>query len=220
LSKNDKNHPNDHFDELSDEEKLEALIASLEDHKKSEDEEEAAKNPKKEVTQKEVLKKPKKSIQETKNDKEPLKKQGTKKGKNNRLIMIKIGGAFHANFFINFILTYFINLTLIMTLMTLLFLGSFPAALWVPLTFTFVYSLSEFLFRELIMLNYTSLVIKSFGTLLYFGYVILFYLIDQFVFSFHQIFNGEAEVAAFTGIFMIVRYLSTYVVKKGLEIKL
>lgn len=220
MVKNDQKNPNDHFDELSDEEKLEALIASLEDNKKSEDVKEASKKPKKESPEKAPLKEDKKAIQKPKKEKETQKKQVIKKGKKNRLIMIKIGGAFHANFFVNFILTYFINLTLIMTLMTLLFLGSFPDALWVPLTFTFVYSVSEFLFRELIMLNYTSLVIRSFGTLLYFGYVILFYLIDQFVFSFHQIFNGEAEVAAFTGIFMIVRYLSTYVVKKGLEIKL
>lgn len=215
MKDNDQKNKKDNFDELSDEEKIEALISSLED-KKNDKNEEVPQKPSK----KSEGKLPKKDASKP-SKKEPGKNPKTfTKKKKNRFIMVKIGGAFHSNFYVNFILTYFINLALIMSLVTLLFLGSFPRALWVPLTFTLVYSMSEFLYRELIMLNYASLVIKSFGMILYFGYVTLFYVIDQFVFSSYQIFNGEAEVAAFTGLFMIVRYLSTYVVKKGLEFKL
>lgn len=214
MKKDDEKEQKESFNKLNDEEKIEALIASLEE----EDKEKASSDDSKDI--KESEKHTKKILNSNQDKKAPLKKPKPKTKKKNALIMIRLGGAFHSNFIVNLILTYFINLTLIMTLTTLLVLGSFPSALWVPLLFTLIYTITEYLSRELIMLNYMSLVLKSFGTLLYLVYVTLFYVIDQFVFSGYQIFNGEAEVAAFTGLFMIIRYLSTYVVKKGLEFKL
>lgn len=206
---------NKNFDELSDEEKIEALVASLEDEVNQKEEKNAAKEFK------EPKQKPSENPASKLSQKLKEKSPGPfKKKKKPGLIMIQIGGAFHKNFYVNLLLTYFINLTLILTLLTLLGLGRFPDTIWIPLTFTFAYTVSEYLYRELMMLHYAVLVLRSFGFILYLGYVTLFYLIDQFVFSSYQIFSGEAEVAAFTGLFMIIRYLSTYVVKKGLEFKL
>jgi hypothetical protein len=57
----------------------------------------------------------------------------------------------------------------------------------------------------------------SFGLIYFIGYAILFFAIDAIFFTQLQIFNSEIEVVAFTGLFMIFRYLVSYLIQKGIN---
>lgn len=200
------------LDEMTDEEKIDALIEELEDATEStEDSSDSSQVPKKKSRVLKDIKKLVDASKETDQNKESKKKK--------RFVMIKLGGAFHPNFIVNFIITYLVNLVLTIGLFNLLNLGRFPDALWVPIAFVFVYSLTEYVFRELMIANYSKLVLVSFGSIFYLGYVVLFYLVDAWVFFNIQVFNGEPELIIFTGLFMGLRQLASYAVKKGLEWK-
>jgi hypothetical protein len=187
----------DSFDHLTDEEKIDSLIKSLEEQVQPE--------PKKELPQKPSVKK--REVPPTKKQ-SPLKK---------RLIMIKFGGAYHPNFYLNLFIGYWVNLVVAIGVLNLFNLGQFPEQLWIALVFVFIYTALEWLFREWMIQHYSQIVLMSFGLVYFIGYTTLFFLIDAVLFTNLQIFNSEIEVVAFTLLFMIVRYALSYVIQKGIN---
>jgi len=187
----------DSFDQLSDEEKIDSLIKSLE--------EQVPPSPKKESPLK-----PK----DKKTEAPPPKKQSPLK---KRMIMIKFGGAYHPNFYLNLLIGYWVNLVVTVGVLNLFNLGQFPQQLWIPVAFVFMYTAFEWLFREWMIQRYSQIVLMSFGLVYFMGYTTLFFLIDALLFTNMQIFNSEIEVVAFTLLFMIVRYALSYVIQKGIN---
>jgi hypothetical protein len=184
------------FERLSDEEKIESLIESLE--------KETSKKEKKPTPKKEPLK-----------PKEPVPSKRTQF--KNRMIMIKFGGAYHPNFYLNLVITYWVNLVLVVGLLNVFNLGRFPDQIWIPMVFVLMYTGFEFLFREWMVQRFSQWVLLSFGLIFFVGYSTLFFIIDALFFTNVQIFNSEIELVAFTGLFMIARYLISWVIKKGLD---
>lgn len=208
------------MDEMSDQEKIEALIKELSEKEESdEDAPESQPDSKtKRVSEqiKALLDKAKKDPKaEADTPKDP--KQGRPKS---RLLMIQLGGAFHRNFTINLILLYLVNLVVILGLLEGLNLGQFPGELWIPITFVLIYTTSEVLFKEYMVMHFSKYVLMTFGFIFYFGYVILFYLVDALIFFNVQIFAGESELAVFTLLFMLARQVMSILIKKGLALKL
>jgi cation transport ATPase len=184
------------FERLSDEEKIESLIASLE----------------KETPKKEKKPTPKKETPKP-DEKGPSKRSKLK----NRMIMIKFGGAYHANFYLNLVIAYWVNLVLVVGILDIFNLGRFPDQIWIPMVFVLMYTGFEFLFREWMVQRFSQWVLLSFGLIFFVGYSTLFFIIDALFFTNVQIFNSEIELVAFTGLFMIARYLISWVIKKGLD---
>lgn len=170
------------FESLSDEEKLENLIKTLE--------------------------KVKKQRQSGNKKPSPPKK---------RMIMLEFGGTFHPHPGVNFLMYYVINLVVIYGVATVFNLASFQGALWIPLTFVFIYTLAETLLRTYILYHHVKLVFRTLGFIFFFGYVTLFFLIDTYAFPTVTKFATPVDLVAFTGVFMCVRYLLSLGVKQGLN---
>lgn len=197
--------PEDDFENLSDEEKIESLIKSLEEKSK----------PKKKSSDQAKDSTPKKPADsEKKEDKKPLFKQPPFK---NRMIMIKFGGAYHPNFTLNLIISYWVNLVLVVGILEIFNLGRFPEQIWIPMVFVLMYTGFEWLFREWMIQRFSKIILMSFGLIYFIGYTFLFFMLDALFFTNMQIFNSEIEVVAFTGLFMIIRFFLSYLIQKGLN---
>ena len=209
----------DNFDAMSDEEKIDALIRELSHEETADDTDEPAQKKRRDRLSKQI----KTLVEKSKKGDDSSPKKSTQKRqrpKKNRMLMIQLGGAFHGNFIINIILLYLVNLVTAMGLLEFLNLGSFPRELWVPLTFIFIYTTSEVVFKEFMVANFSKAVLVSFGSIFYVGYIVILYSIDTLIFIDTQIFNGPAELAVFTLLLMFVRQLLSIAIKKGLAFKL
>lgn len=210
-----KKTSDDDFENLSDEEKIESLIKSLEEKSQSQKKPSDEAKPKKKETSQEEKKSPKA-------DNESLKKASKKPSYKprpfkERFIMIKFGGAYHPNFTLNLLISYWVNLVLVVAILEVFNLGRFPEQLWIPMVFVLMYTGFEWLFREWMIQRYSKIVVMSFGLVYFVGYSFLFFMLDALFFTNIQIFNSEIEVVAFTGIFMILRFLLSYLVQRGLN---
>lgn len=208
------------LEEMSDQEKIEALIQELSEKEESQEpdgEKKTDPKTKRIAEQIRALMDKAKKDPETKEDASKEPKQGRPK---RRILMIQLGGAFHGNFTINLILLYLVNLVVILGLLEGLNLGQFPRELWIPITFVLIYTTSEVLFKEYMVMHFSKYILMTFGFIFYFGYVILFYLVDALIFFNVQIFAGEAELAVFTLLFMLARQVMSILIKKGLALKL
>ena len=131
------------------------------------------------------------------------KKQSNKKRP--RVFAIEFGGVYHTNAFVNFLFGYLLNTTLAFLLVELTKYASY-SSIYSFLGVMLVFSMIEYIFRNYVFLRHFKLIIQSFGTIFFFGYVLIFYLVDQFVFiqSFNFV-NGLVEVF-FVLIFALLRY--------------
>lgn len=168
------------FEKLSDEEKLETLIQTLQEVEKK-------------------------------------RQQGNKKPPQSKkpVIMLEFGGMFHPNQTLNFLMYYVINLLVIYGVATFFNLATIQSDLWVILLFVLVYTLAETLLRIYIMYHHVKLAFQTLGFIFFFGYVTLFFLIDQYLFPTTTDFASPAELVAFTGIFVFIRYLIGLLVKQA-----
>ena len=205
---------------MSDEEKIDALIQELSQQESNEDDDQetgqASRNARIKAQIKALMEKSKSSKKDT--SQSPSKPRRTPQKR--RVFMVQLGGAFHGNFIVNLILLYLVNLVIILGLLELFNFGQFPPEIWRPIAFTFVYTAIEFMFKEVMVARFSKYVLMTFGVLFYIGYVVIFYLVDALIFFDVQIFAGEAELAVFTLLFMLVRQLMSILIKKGLALKL
>lgn len=136
--------------------------------------------------------------------KQEEKKQNDKK-KRPRVLAIEFGGVYHTNAIVNFLFGYLLNSTLAFLLIELTQYAVY-SSIYAFLGVMLVFSMIEYLFRNYIFMSHFKLIIQSFGTIFFFGYVLIFYLVDQFVFiqSFNFI-NGLVEVF-FVLMFALLRY--------------
>ncbi len=208
------------LDEMSDQEKIEALIQELSE---KEDESGHASDDHPEAKSKRITEQIRALMEKAKKDtkaKDETPKTPKQDRPKRRILMIQLGGAFHGNFTINLIMLYLVNLVVILGLLEGLGLGQFPSELWIPITFVLIYTTSEVLFKEYMVMHFSKYILMTFGFIFYFGYVILFYLVDALIFFNVQIFAGEAELAVFTLLFMLARQVMSILIKKGLAVKL
>lgn len=130
------------------------------------------------------------------------------------MIMLEFGGTFHPSALINFLMYYVINLLVIYGVATVFNLASFQGELWVALSFVLLYTLAETLLRTYILYHHVTLVFRSLGFIFFFGYVTLFFVIDAYAFPNATKFASPVDLVAFTGIFVLIRYLLALWVKQ------
>lgn len=154
-----------------------------------------------EETQKEIEKDLKRVMEE-------LKKQQSnkrKKGKRPRVFAIEFGGVYHHNRIVNFLFSFLFNMTLVFALLELLQYATYDS-LWTLLGVVLTFTVIESAFRLYVFSQHFKLILQSFGTVFYFGYVMIFYMIDQFVFTQSFNFINELVLVFFVLIFSIARY--------------
>lgn len=134
-------------------------------------------------------------------------RQKQKKKRPKGIIAIEFGGVYHPNRAINFIFSMIINITLSYVIISLFQLANFEN-IYYFIGFIVTYSIVEWFVRDFITQRYLQYIIKTFGMIFYFTYLVLLYFIDIFVFigrSFE--FKHETTIVAFLTIFVIVRYI-------------
>ncbi len=152
-----------------------------------------------------------KAIRQVEENKQKNKKP-TKKSR--RMIAIEFGTMFHTNPLLNFMAYYSLNLLVIYTVVTLFNFGSFRD-LSTVLLFVLAYTMIELVFRTYILLNHFKFVLRTFGFIFYFGYVTIFFLIEQYLFPRSVVFFDASLLLVFVGMFIVFRYLITQISRRA-----
>lgn len=147
-----------------------------------------------------------KELEENKNKKGNIKKKG--------FIAIEFGGVFHHNLYINFAFTFILNLTLAFVLIQIFYFASYENIIYISL-FILGYTLVEYVFRIYILMNHFQLIVKSLGFVFFFGYVFIFFALDQYIFGETVYFINETLFIVFVGMFTIVRYVLSYLLRQN-----
>ncbi|MCF7925092.1 MAG: hypothetical protein K9L26_00960 [Candidatus Izimaplasma sp.] len=147
-----------------------------------------------------------------------LKKQEktNKKGPKKQILAIEFGGVYHTNQIVNFMFSYLLNMTLIFLVIEVFGFAvydSMTTLLFVGLTFSAV----EALFRMYIFSHHFKLILRTFGTIFYFGYVLIFYIIDDYLFIESFRFINETLLVFFVLIFAVLRYSIGVLIKRYLR---
>ncbi|MBN2604814.1 MAG: hypothetical protein JXR62_03175 [Bacilli bacterium] len=142
------------------------------------------------------------------------KEDDNNKKRPRNFIAIEFGGVFHHNFYVNFVFNFILNLTLSYTIIELFNFADYDNIV-VFILFILFYTISETFYRSYVLLNYFQYVIKSFGFIFYFGYVIIVYLLDSFVFVDSIHFNEGSYLVVFVGIFTIIRYILSTLLRQN-----
>ena len=129
-----------------------------------------------------------------------------KKRRPRGLLTIEFGGVYHPNRVINFLFALIINITFSYTIISIFKFAEYDH-LYYFLIFVVVYSIIEWFIRDYILRRHIQYVIKTFGMIFYFSYLLLIFTLDQLVFVGNFTFKHATNVVAFVTIFVIVRYI-------------
>ena len=154
-----------------------------------------------------------KLLKQIKELEEKKQKEGKRSTRRQRMLAIEFGSIFHHNPILNFFGYFMLNLTIIYSVLTLFSFGEFKS-LFAVLGFVFVYTFFEMVFRVFILMRYFKLVIRTLGFIFYFGYLILFYLINVYLFPNDVVIYNEVFLVAFVGIFIVVRYVVSKAIRQ------
>lgn len=129
-----------------------------------------------------------------------------KKRKGRGFFTIEFGGVYHPNRIVNFLFSLLINISLSYTIISVFNFADF-ISIYYFFAFMVIYTSIEWFIRDYIISRYIQYVIKTFGMVFYFSYLILLFMLDQFLFVGNFTFKHETHVVAFLTIFVIVRYI-------------
>ena len=147
-----------------------------------------------------------KDLEENKNKEKDNKKKG--------FIAIEFGGVFHHNLYINLVFTYILNLTLAFIIIQIFNFASYDNIIYVAL-FILGYTIVESIFRLYVLMNHFQLIVKSLGFVFFFGYVFIFFTLDQYIFGETIFFINETIFVVFVGMFTIIRYVLSYLLRQN-----
>lgn len=135
------------------------------------------------------------------------KDQDKKPGKRPRkpFIAIEFGGVFHHNILINFTFGFIVNLFFAYFVIEVFQFARYSDILYL-IGVVLTYSILEEMFKTYVMMRHFPIILRSFGTIFYFGYLIIFFLLDQYIFLDSFNFVNATLLVFFVLIFTIARY--------------
>jgi len=146
---------------------------------------------------------------------ELAKKEEEKNKKRPRnFIAIEFGGVFHHNFYVNFVFNFILNSTLAYVIIELFKFAKYDNIV-VFILFILLYTVAETFYRSYVLLNYFQYVIKTFGFIFYFGYVVIVYILEATVFVNSFDFSDGSYLVVFVGIFTIIRYILSTLLRQN-----
>ncbi len=141
------------------------------------------------------------------------KKTQNNKPPRQRLVMIEFAGRFHPNGLINTAMYFMVNLVVIYLLVEWFGSVGFSGVLIDLLFFVGLYTVVELIFRNYVTFYHFNVVMKSFGFIFFFGYLTLFYLLEQYIFLSLLRFETETMFIVFIATFIITRYIISHVIR-------
>ncbi len=134
--------------------------------------------------------------------------------KPSRMIRLEFGTAFHRNPLLNFLMYYFMNLVVMLSLLELFGFVDYDRSLGHIFLFVTVYSFLEMLFRNYVLYNHFRFVMQTMGFIFFFGYLTIFYVVEHFIFPNLIIFEGVTFIIIFMGAFTVFRYILAHLIKR------
>ncbi len=133
-------------------------------------------------------------------------KQKQKKKPRQPIIAIEFGGVFHKNRYINLLFSALVNFIFAYFVIEIFDFAEYHGKIYVLILLMAIYTIIEEIYRNLLLRHYFDFIIKSFGSVFFFGYVLIFFVLDQYVFiEEFNFFNGTV-LAFFVLIFVLTRY--------------
>ncbi|QMS84880.1 hypothetical protein [Candidatus Xianfuyuplasma coldseepsis] len=139
---------------------------------------------------------------------EELQKQQNKTPKKRPrrpFIAIEFGGVFHHNRIINFVFSFILNFTFAFFVIEIFDFAVYSDIINM-VALMLLYSVVEEFYRTYLLMKHFSLILKSFGTIFFFGYIVIFFVLDQYVFIKTFNFVNGTLLAFFVLIFTLTRY--------------
>lgn len=139
---------------------------------------------------------------------EELQKQKQHNPKKPRrpFLAIEFGGVFHHNQLINFTFSFIVNFTLAFFVIEIFNFAKYIDIIYM-VGLVLIYTIVEEVYKTYILMRHFPLILRSFGTVFYFGYLVIFFILDQYVFVQSFNFVNGTLLAFFVLIFTICRYL-------------
>ena len=133
-----------------------------------------------------------------------------------RSIAIEFGGVFHHNRLVNFVFTYILTFTIAFFISELFNFVSYRDIIYFA-GVILMFNLFEEIIRTFMLMRFFKVILRTFGTVFYFIYVIEFYFIDQFVFTQSFSFVNEFALPFFVLFLAVTRYVFGQVIRNFLR---
>ena len=133
-------------------------------------------------------------------------KQHNQKKPRRPFLAIEFGGVFHRNRLINLTFSFIVNFTLAFFVIEIFNFAKYIDIIYM-VGLVLVYTVLEEVYKTYILMRHFPLILRSFGTVFYFGYLVIFFILDQYVFVQSFDFINGTLLAFFVLIFTICRYL-------------
>jgi hypothetical protein len=138
------------------------------------------------------------------------KKNGGSKKPRKPFIALELGGVFHNNPYVNFVFNYIVNLFFVYFVIVIFHFAEYNDIFYLA-ALVLLYTFIEEGFRTYLMMKHFSIVLKSFGTVFFFGYLVIFYFLDQYIFIHTFQFINATLLFFFVLFFALARYFfATY----------
>ena len=147
---------------------------------------------------------------------EEMSKNQPPKKQRPRMIAIEFGGVFHHNRIINFVFTFILTFTIgffiseIFNFVTYRDIIYFAGAI-------LLFNIFEEIVKTYFLMRFFRIILRTFGTAFYFIYVLMFFIIDQYMLvdTFH--FVNEITLAFFVLFLAITRYVLGQLIRNFLR---
>lgn len=147
---------------------------------------------------------------------EEIEKQNEGNKPKRSFLAIEFGGVFHRNPIMNFLFTLLLNFTLGYMLIELFNLAKYHSLLYLVM-FIFGFTVFENMYRQYIMKNHFRLILKSFGSVFYFGYIIIVYVLDRYILQSYFEFREGILLMVYITFFTIIRYFVSVYMKRRIR---
>ncbi len=131
-----------------------------------------------------------------------------------RVIRLEFGTAYHKNPLVNFMMYYFMNLVVMISLLELFGFVEYDRSLGFIFLFVATYTFLEMLFRNYVLYNHFPFVMNTMGFIFFFGYLTIFYIVEHFIFPDLITFEGVTFIIIFMGAFIVFRYVLAHMIKR------
>lgn len=153
-------------------------------------------------------------LRQMQEDKEKREKQ---KRPRRPILAIEFGAVFHPNKYINLAFMAIINFVLAFFVLEVFEFAEYHDEIVILLMLMAMYTILEEVYRNMVLRFYFTWIIKSFGSIFFFGYLLIFFILDQYIFGQEFNFTNGTLLAFFVLIFVIVRYVFSANIRKFLR---
>lgn len=140
----------------------------------------------------------------------------TKKKPRRRIIAIEFGGVFHHNRIINFIFTFILTFTIAFFINEIFNFATYRDIMYL-VGIIFIFNLVEETIKYFVLVRYFQIILRTFGTVFYFVYLLIFFVLDQYLFVRSFNFVNEIGLPFFVLILASIRYVFGQIIRNYLR---